>query len=121
LQPGFEQRQVLTCHRDLINHLQREGVRLSGGKPVEMITNDKVYGLDKTHFNRAYVLELGEAVFRLVETSDHIRAQHCLSCHRSITPQEMAPEPDIFPLRLIELAKVARAGLPVVTNPQSIH
>jgi hypothetical protein len=111
LQPGFELREAMACHRELINRLQGEGVRLSGGKALDIITNDKAYGPDKIHFNRTYVLELGHALFQLVETSDQIRNRQCLSCHRSMTPQEVARETDIFPLRLVQPALISQAAM----------
>ena len=117
LQPGFEQRELMACHRELINRLQGEAVRLAGGRVLDILTNDKAYGPDRTHFNRTYVLQLGQALFRLVGASSQIIRGQCLSCHSIRAPQEIAVEADIFPLRLSQATLIALAAAPELECP----
>jgi lysophospholipase L1-like esterase len=97
LQPGFEKQDALACHRELINEVQREALRLTRTRVLEISTSEAAYGRDKTHFNRAYVLQLGLALFRLVDTSRQILHMGCLSCHRNM--EELKWDSEIFPLR----------------------
>jgi len=96
LQPGFEMRDAMACHRELINEVQREVLRLSRARVLELSTSEAAYGADNTHFNRAYVLQLGPVLFRLVDTSNQILNAGCLACHRNT--EGLAQEPEIFPL-----------------------
>jgi hypothetical protein len=112
LQPGFEQRELMACHRELINRLQGEAVRLAGGRVLDILTNDKAYGPDRTHFNRTYVLQLGQALFRLVGASGQIIRGQCLSCHNILAPQEIAAAAEILPLRPSQLTRIALAAGP---------
>jgi len=97
LQPGFEKQDAMACHRELINEVQRETLRLDRTRVLEISTSEAAYGPDKTHFNRAYLLQLGPALFHLVDTSGQIIHTGCLACHRNI--EGLARESGIFPLR----------------------
>jgi lysophospholipase L1-like esterase len=97
LQPGFEKRDAMACHRELINEVQREALLMDRTRVLEISTSEAAYGPDKTHFSRAYVLALGPALFRLVDTSCQIVHMGCLACHRNV--EGLAQEPEIFPLR----------------------
>jgi len=98
LLPGFEKQDPMACHRELINEVQREVLRLDRTRVLELSTSATAYGKDKTHFNREYVLELGPALFHLVDTSSRIRHAGCLTCHRSV--EGIMPGSEIYPLRL---------------------
>ncbi len=97
LQPGFEMQDELACHRELINEVQREALRLDRTRVLEISTSEAAYGRDKTHFNRLYVLQLGLALFRLVDTSHQILHKGCMACHGMI--EGLGWEPEISPLR----------------------
>jgi lysophospholipase L1-like esterase len=97
LQPGFEKRDAMACHRELINEVQREALRPGRTQVLAIATSEAAYGPDKTHFSRAYLLQLGPALFHLVDTSRQMTHMGCLSCHRTIVG--MTPESEIFPLR----------------------
>jgi hypothetical protein len=97
LQPGFEKRDAMACHRELINEVQREALRLDRTRVVEISTSEAAYGPDKTHFNRAYVLQLGPALFQIVDTSRQIVHNGCLACHRNT--EGLMREPETPPLR----------------------
>jgi len=96
LQPGFEKRDAMACHRELINEVQREALRMDRTRVLEISTSEAAYGPDKTHFNRAYLLQLGPVLFRLADESCHVIHSGCLTCHRYV---EGPRESDIFPLR----------------------
>jgi hypothetical protein len=96
LQPGFEKQEAMACHRELINEVQRQALRVERTRVMELSTSETDYGPDKTHFNRAYLLQLGPALFHLVDTSGQILHTGCLSCHRNI--EGLTREPEIFPL-----------------------
>jgi lysophospholipase L1-like esterase len=97
LQPGFEKRDAMACHRELINEVQRELFGMERTRVLEIATDESAYGPDRTHFNRAYLLELGPALFHLVDTSGQIVHAGCLACHRNLEPAR--PDAEIFPLR----------------------
>jgi hypothetical protein len=97
LQPGFEKRDAMACHRELINEVQREAVRLDRTRVLEISTSEAAYGSDNTHFTRAYVLQLGPALFHLVDASCQIIHKGCLACHRNV--EGLPRESEIFPLR----------------------
>jgi lysophospholipase L1-like esterase len=97
LQPGFEKRDAMACHRELIDEVQREALRLDRTRVLELSTSEADYGPDKTHFNRAYLLQLGPALFNAVDTSRQIIHMGCLACHRNIEAVTRGPE--MFPLR----------------------
>lgn len=97
LQPGFEKRDAMACHRELINEVQREALRPGRTQVLAIATSEAAYGPDKTHFSRAYLMQLGPALFHLVDTSRQMTHMGCLSCHRTIVG--MTPESEIFPLR----------------------
>lgn len=97
LQPGFERQDALACHRELINEVQREALRMNRTRVLEISTSEAAYGHDKTHFNRAYVLQLGIALFRLLDTSRQIVHAGCLGCHQRA--ERLRWEPEIPPLR----------------------
>jgi hypothetical protein len=97
LQPGFEKRDAMACHRELINEVQRAALRLDRTRVLEIATSEAAYGRDKTHFSRAYLLELGPALFHLVDTSCQIVHAGCLACHRNV--DVLMREPEVFPLR----------------------
>ncbi|MGO9231021.1 MAG: hypothetical protein ACLQKA_17670 [Bryobacteraceae bacterium] len=98
LQPGFEKRDAMACHRELINEVQREALRLDRTRVLEISTSEAAYGPDKTHFNRAYLLQLGPALFQLVDTSRQIIHMGCLACHRNM--EGLTQESEVLPLRL---------------------
>jgi hypothetical protein len=97
LQPGFEKQAALACHRELIDEVQRDALRLERVRVLEPETSEADYGPDKTHFNRAYLLQLGPALFHLVDTSGQILHMGCLACHRNIAG--IARDSGILPLR----------------------
>lgn len=97
LQPGFEKQDVLACHRELINEVQRAALRMNRTRVLEISTSEAAYGHDRTHFNRAYVLQLGIALFRLLDTSRQIVHAGCLGCHQRA--ERLRWEPEIPPLR----------------------
>ena len=97
LQPGFEMRDSMACHRELIDEVQRDALRLDRTRVLEISTSESAYGPDKTHFNRAYVLQLGPALFQLVDTSSQILHKGCLACHRNT--EGLTREPEVYPLR----------------------
>ena len=97
LQPGFERRSAMACHRELINELQCEALRLDRTRVLEILTSDAAYGPDKTHFNREYLLQLGPALFQLVDTSRQIIHMGCLTCHRNM--EGLTGESPDVPLR----------------------
>lgn len=97
LQPGFEKQDAMACHRELINEVQREAVRLERTRVLELATSETAYGADKTHFNRAYVLQLGPALFQLVDASGQIVHNGCLACHGNV--EGLTRESGILPLR----------------------
>ena len=97
LQPGFEKREAMACHRELINEVQGAAVREVRTRMLEFVTSDAAYGPDKTHFNRAYVLELGPSLFHLVDTARQIVHMRCLGCHQNAEVLPRAAE--IFPLQ----------------------
>jgi hypothetical protein len=97
LQPGFERRDAMACHRELINEVQREAVRLDRTRVLEIATNEAAYMKDKTHFNRAYLLQLGPAMFQLVDTARQIAHGQCLTCHRNVNVSP--PDGEMLPLR----------------------
>ena len=110
LQPGFEQRDAMACHRELINEVQRETLRLNRTRVLELSTSEAAYGPDRTHFNRAYLLQLGPVLFPLVDTSCQIIHRGCLACHR--TTEGLGHEPDIFPLRPLRRELAVRLWAP---------
>jgi len=97
LQPGFEKLDAMACHRELIDEVQRDVLRLDRTRVLELSTSEAAYGSDNTHFNRAYVLQLGPALFHLVDASFQIIHSGCLGCHRNT--EGLTREPEIFPLR----------------------
>jgi hypothetical protein len=97
LQPGFEKRDWMACHRELINEVQRDALQLERTHVLEIVTSDAAYGPDQTHFNRDYVLRLGPALFQLVDTSRQIAHMQCLGCHRNVNVSPEAAK--IFPLQ----------------------
>lgn len=100
LQPGFEKKDSLACHRELINEVQCQALRLGRTRVLELSTTEAAYGPDRTHFNRAFVLQLGPALFHLVDTTRQIAHRGCLACHRSIEALVgTTRESEIFPLR----------------------
>ena len=111
LQPGFEKRDPMACHRELINEVQREALRLERRTRVlELSTSEAAYGRDKTHFNREYVLLLGPALFHLVDTSSRIRHMGCLGCHRNV--EGLMSGAEIYPLRSQQSEQAAPVWMP---------
>jgi hypothetical protein len=96
LQPGFEKREALACHRELIDQVQRETVHLDRTRLLEIETSETSYGPDRTHFNRAYLLRLGPALFQLVDSARQIDHGRCLVCHRNVDASP--PARDVLPL-----------------------
>jgi lysophospholipase L1-like esterase len=84
LQPGFEKRDGMACHRELINEVQREAARVDRTRVLQIETTGDAYGPDKTHFSRAYALLLGPALFHQVDTARQIIDMRCLACHRTV-------------------------------------
>jgi hypothetical protein len=97
LQPGFEKRDAMACHRELVNEMQRGVLHLERTRVLELSTSEAAYGADKTHFNRAYVLKLGPALFQMVDTSCQMAHKGCLACHGNI--ERLTRGSEIFPLR----------------------
>ncbi len=97
LQPGFEKRDAMACHRELINEVQREALRLDRTRLLETLTTDDAYGKDKIHFSRSYLLQLGPAMFQLVDTARQVAHDHCLACHRNVDVSP--PAAAMLPLR----------------------
>jgi hypothetical protein len=97
LQPGFEKRNAMACHRELINEVQRDTLHLARTRVLEIETSEAAYGPDQTHFNRDYLLRLGPALFQLIDTSRQIAHRQCLSCHQNVDLSP--PAADILPLR----------------------
>lgn len=97
LQPGFEKRDAMACHRELIDEVQRETLDLDRTRVLEMVTSEADYGPDKTHLSRAYLLQLGPALFQLAHTACQAAHMGCLACHRHVKAPPTAAE--IFPLR----------------------
>ena len=97
LQPGFEKREAMACHRELINEVQGAAIPPVRTQVLEFLTSDAAYGPDKTHFNRNYVLQLGPSLFHLVDTSRQIVHMHCLACHQNADVLPRTAE--ISPLR----------------------
>ena len=110
LQPGFEKQDAMACHRELINEVQREVLRLDRTRVLEISTSEAAYGPDKTHFNRAYLLQLGPVLFPLVDSSCQIIHSGCLLCHRNT--EGLAQEPEIFPLRPLRRELAVRLWAP---------
>lgn len=110
LQPGFEKRDAMACHRELINEVQGLAVHHARTQVLEFLTSDGAYGPDKTHFNRAYVLELGPSLFHLVDNSRQIAHRHCLACHQNADVLPRAAE--ISPLRWWRGEPAARVWAP---------
>jgi hypothetical protein len=96
LQPGFEKRSAMACHRELIDEVQGKALSPDRTRVLEIATSEAAYGPDNTHFNRAYVLQLGPALFHLVDTSRQIVHMGCLACHRNA--EGLMPDPEILPL-----------------------
>ena len=113
LQPGFEKRDALACHRELVNEIQRDAVRLNHARVLEVATTNAAYGGDKTHFNRAFLLELGPAMFQLIDTARQIANKKCLDCHRDV---DVRPAAEIAPLRWPERGSVASVWAPERTG-----
>ena len=97
LQPGFENRDAMACHRELINEVQRNALPPDRTRVLELSTFGADYGMDKTHFNRGYVLQLGPALFQVVDSSRQIIHMGCLTCHRNM--EGLTSEPEALPLR----------------------
>ncbi|HEX3748779.1 MAG TPA: hypothetical protein VHW09_32860 [Bryobacteraceae bacterium] len=97
LQPAFEKRSALACHRELIDEIQREAVGRDRTRILELSTSEADYGPDQTHFNRAYLLQLGPALFQAVDTSRQLVHMGCLACHRNLETLTMPPA--LLPLR----------------------
>jgi hypothetical protein len=113
LQPGFEKRDGLACHRELVNEIQRETLRLDRARLLDVATTDAVYGADKTHFNRAFLLQLGPAMFQLIDTARQIDNGKCYACHRNV---DLRPTADIAPLRWVEQEPLAPVWAPERTG-----
>ena len=98
LQPGFEKRDGMACHRELINEIQRQALAtLDRTRVLEVATSETSYGPDQTHFSRAVVLQLGPALYQLIDSTRQIAHAGCLSCHRYV--EGIPPESQLFPLR----------------------
>jgi hypothetical protein len=96
LQPGFEKRGELSCHRELINELQRETLRLDRTGLIEIVTSAEAYGSDQTHFNREFLLQLGAPLLQMVDTTRQFVRRQCNACHTSIG---LVSTTEVFPLR----------------------
>lgn len=96
LQPGFEKRSELACHRELINELQRQALRLDRTGLVEIVTSTDAYGPDETHFNREFLLKLGAPLLQMVDTTRQFIRNKCDSCHTSVG---LVSTSEVYPLR----------------------
>jgi hypothetical protein len=110
LQPGFEKRDAMACHRELIDEVQREALRLDRTRVLEISTSEAAYGPDKTHFNRAYALQLGPALFQVVDASRQIIHRGCLACHRNV--EGLARESATFPLQALQRERAVPVWAP---------
>jgi hypothetical protein len=81
LQPGFERQKGMSEKHQVINVLQSEALQPSGSMVFEVTTSKEVYGGDNTHFNRNFILKLGDAILGLTAASKGLIQNHCFSCH----------------------------------------
>lgn len=89
LQPGFEKRHVMAEHRLIINQLQMEALSSTDTLIFELKTAPADYGPDDTHFNREYVLRMGQAMFSLVDAlSVDLANRRCFSCHQNLRAED---------------------------------
>lgn len=116
LQPGFEERDAMACHRELIDEVQRDVLQPGRTRVLELVTTSADYGPDKTHFNRAYVLQLGPALFHLIDTSRQIAHMGCLLCHRNL--EGFTRQPNILPLRSWQRELAEQVWMPDRTGVQ---
>jgi hypothetical protein len=71
-------------------------------------------GQDKTHFNRAFLLQLGPAMFQVLDGARQIEHGRCLACHRSVDTTTA----NIYPLRWPQALPIARVWEPGRTGIQ---
>ena len=81
LQPGFERQKHMAEKHLVINVLQSEALQPSGSMVFEVTTSKEDYGADNTHFNRTFILKLGDAIFGLSAASKGLIQNRCFSCH----------------------------------------
>lgn len=116
LQPRFERRDAMACHRELINEVQREAVPMHGTRLLEPVTTEAAYAKDNIHFNRDYLLQLGPALYQLVDTARQVAHGNCLGCHRNV---KVSPAPaDMLPLRWWPGESAQKVWLPEHTGAQ---
>jgi lysophospholipase L1-like esterase len=111
LQPGFELRAFLACNRGTINEVQGDALEGTGIWVFRMITGTEAYGADSTHFNRLYVLALGQAAFRLVELHKQLAARDCAVCHRSLPVLSAIAEREVYPLAFLGTERSAAPSI----------
>ena len=114
LQPGFERQDALACHRELINELQSEVLQVPRTRVLQIATSEVSYGPDRTHFNRTFLLQLGPAMFQILDGARQIEHGRCLACHRSVD----AATANIYPLRWPQASAVAPVWEPNRTGIQ---
>src|SRR5262249_49307514 len=102
----------LVCHRELINQVQRAVARIGGTRVLEVVTHDGIYGRDKTHFNRAFLLELGPPLFQMVDASRQVAPAACAGWHTSIRARPARELSDVFRLRWLRNEPVAQVWKP---------
>ncbi len=81
-EPGFERLQRMAEKHQVINVLQSEALQPTGSMVFEVVTSKADYGADNTHFNRNYILKLGDAIFGLSAESKGLLQNRCFSCHK---------------------------------------
>lgn len=81
LQPGFERQKGMAEKHEVINVLQSEALAPSGSMVFEVATSKECYGADNTHFNRTFILKLGDAILSVAASSKGLIQNHCFSCH----------------------------------------
>jgi hypothetical protein len=102
LQPGFEKRQFMALHKDLINALQSDVVSGTPSAIFTLLTSRADYAGDNTHFNRSFALQLGPAMLRVVALTKQVLERICLSCHQGVAAQKAMAEQDILPLSVFQ-------------------
>jgi hypothetical protein len=90
LQPGFERQKHMAEKHEVINVLQSEALAPSGSMVFEVATSKECYGADNTHFNRNFILKLGDAILAVSVASKGLIQNHCFSCHNGFDANEIS-------------------------------
>ena len=116
LQPGFERQQRMAEKHVVVNELQSQALQASGSMAFELTTNREVYGSDNTHFNRDYMLKLGDAILSVVAESKPLIQNRCFSCHSGFDPESISHPLNRHQGRFVRLA-LTNAG---AVNPAAV-